>query len=97
MTKRSPFAVFFLPAITFGIYAIIWWVKTKDEMNAKGDQIPTAWLLIIPIANHYWLWKYCEGVGKVTNNALGAGPAFALVFFLGSIGMAIIQNAFNKL
>ncbi len=56
MQQRSPFLVFLLSLITFGIYGIVWYVKTKNEMNARGAQIPTAWLLIIPIVNIYWLW-----------------------------------------
>lgn len=96
MKKRSPFAVFFLPFITFGIYVIVWFVLTKEEMKSRGAEIPTAWLLIIPIANIYWLWKYSKGVEKVTNGNRSAGGTFALLFFLSVIGMAITQSAFNK-
>jgi hypothetical protein len=53
MKKRSPIAVLFLPIITFGIYVLVWYVKTKDEMNTLGASLPTAWLLIIPLANIY--------------------------------------------
>jgi len=97
MQKRSPFAVFLLSLITCGIYAIVWYVKTKNEMVAKGAEIPTAWLIIVPIANIYWMVKYVQGVGKVTNNQLSAGASFALLFLLGPIGAAIIQGAFNKI
>lgn len=96
MKNRSPLAVFFLPLITFGIYGIYWYVKTKGEMNAKGSDIPTAWLIIVPIVNIWWMWKYSEGVDKVTNSELSTVIAFILLFLLGSIGMAIIQNDFNK-
>jgi hypothetical protein len=96
MKKRNVFAVFILPFVTFGIYAIVWYVSTKEEMNAKGAQIPTAWLLIIPFVNLYWLWVYAKGVEKVTNGACGAMSNFLLRLFLGPIGMAITQNAFNK-
>ncbi|MDE3059103.1 MAG: DUF4234 domain-containing protein, partial [Bacteroidota bacterium] len=56
MKKRKPIAVFFLPFITLGIYSIVWYVSTKTEMKQRGADIPTAWLLIIPIADLYWLW-----------------------------------------
>jgi hypothetical protein len=95
MTKRSPVAVFFLPMITFGIYSLVWTVKTKDEMVAKGADIPTAWALIIPIWNLIFLWKYCQGVEKVTKGAMGAGLALVMLWFLGTIGMAMIQSKFN--
>lgn len=97
MKNRSPLAVFFLPFITFGIYGIYWFVKTKGEMNAKGSEIPTAWLIIIPFVNWWWLWKYSEGVEKTTKEGMSAVISFILLFLLGSIGMAIIQNEFNKL
>lgn len=96
MTKRSPFAVFALSLITLGIYCLVWYVKTKDEMNARGAKIPTTWLIIIPIVNFYWLWKYCESVEKVTGGSLSAVASFFLIILLNVIGLAIVQSAFNK-
>ena len=97
MKNRNPFAVIVFSIITFGIYAIVWEVKTKNEMNRKGAQIPTAWLLIVPFVNIWWLWKYSEGVEKVTDNNLSTVLSFILLFLLGFIGMAIVQNEFNKI
>ena len=51
MTKRSVLSVVALTLITFGIYAIVWTVKTKREMVKAGAEIPTSWLLLVPIAN----------------------------------------------
>lgn len=96
MKHRSPIAVFFLPFVTFGIYGLIWEVKTKNEMNRLGADIPTAWLIIVPIINIYWLWKYSAGVDKVTNEKISGIMAFVLLILLGPIGMAIIQNDFNN-
>ena len=96
MTERNPILVFLLPVITLGIYSLIWLVKTKDEMNEQGAAIPTAWLLIIPIAQLWFLWKYAEGVGTVTRGELGGAIAFVLLLLTGNIGMAVIQNSFNK-
>jgi len=96
MKKRSAFAVFILPIITLGIYGLVWYVQTKGEMNTRGADIPTAWLLIIPFANFYWLWRYSKGVEKVTSGASGAGGTFFLLLLLGPIGMAVTQSAFNK-
>jgi len=96
MQQRSPFLVFFLPLITFGIYGIVWYVKTKNEMNARGAQIPTAWLLIIPFANIYWIYKYSQGVEAATNKDMSTAVAFILLLLLNVIGMAIIQAKFNS-
>ena len=97
MTKRSPIAVFFLSIFTFGIYIIVWRVKTKGEMNRLGSNIPSAWLLIIPFVNIWWLWEYAGGVEKVTNKAMSQVVAFILLVLLSAIGDAVIQDAFNKI
>jgi len=96
MKQRSPIAVFLLPFITFGIYSLVWMVKTKGEMNSKGATIPTAWLIIIPFVNIWWMWEYCVGVEKVTNEKMNGAIAFLLLFLTGMIGQAIIQDSFNK-
>ncbi len=96
MQNRSPIAVFLLTLITFGIYGIYWMVKTKGEMNERGAVIPTAWLIIIPFVNLWWMWKYSEGVELVTANKISGVLSFILLWLLGSIGMAIIQDSFNK-
>jgi len=96
MKQRSPIAVALLPFVTFGIYSIYWMVKTKIEMNEKGQTIPTAWLIIIPFVNIWWYWKYSEAVGNVTNEKISGVLAFVLLLLLGSIGQAIIQDSFNK-
>ncbi len=96
MTRRNPLGVLFLSIITLGIYTIFWAVWTKNEMNAKGAQIPTAWLIIVPIANFYWWWRFSEGVELVTDRGMSAIAAFLLVLFLSVIGLAIIQSSLNK-
>src|SRR5438128_209166 len=97
MSKRSVVAVIVLSFITCGIYGLYWYVATKDEMVARGAQIPTAWLVIFPIANIYWLWKWSQGVEHVSRGKMSAGVAFLMMMLLGVIGVAIIQSTFNKL
>ena len=96
MENRSLGKVFLLTFITFGIYGIYWEVKTKDEMNARGAAIPTAWLIIVPFVSIWWLWKYAEGVEMVTGNKISGPVAFLMLWLLGIIGMLIVQDAFNK-
>lgn len=96
MKNRNPLAVFLLPFVTFGIYGLYWLVKTKGEMNSKGATIPTAWLIIVPLVNIWWYWKYSEGVEQVTGGKLSGVLAFILLFLLGTIGAAIVQDSFNK-
>lgn len=96
MKKRSPVAVLLLSFVTFGIYSLYWFVKTKGEMNERGSNIPTAWLIIVPFVNIWWMWKYSEAVGQVTNEKLSGVLAFILLWLIGFIGQAIIQDFFNK-
>src|SRR5260370_41982791 len=95
MKRRSPAAPLLLPVVTFGIYSLVWLVKTKNEMNRTVDAIPTAWLLIVPIANIWWEWKYAVGVEQYTHRGMSRHAAFGLIFLLGPIGAATVQNAFN--
>ncbi len=96
MKKRNPFLVFFLPYVTFGIYALWWDFQTTDEMNTRGAAIPIALLAIVPIVNWYWMWKFSQGVETVTRGGMGTAAAFCWCFFLGTIGMAVVQSALNK-
>ena len=96
MNKRSVGGVIILSLVTFGIYALIWHVKTKNEMNQCGADIPTAFLIIVPIANLYWIWKWCGGIEYISKEKMTAPVAFLLHAFLPLIGMAILQDTMNK-
>ena len=97
MKHRSPAAPLLLPLITLGIYSLVWYAKTKSEMNrANQGRIPTLWLIIIPFVSIWWLWRYAVGVKEFTQGAFGAGAAFWLNLLLGPIGNAIVQSGFNS-
>jgi len=94
MTKRNPIVAWLLAMITCGIFGIIWYFKSTDEMKARGADIPHPILILVPIVNFWFLWKFSEGVQKVSNGATSAG----LVFILSLVGFGIIvaQGAFNN-
>ena len=96
MSSRSIVSVILLSIVTLGIYAIVWLVKTKREMNQRGADIPTTWLAIVPVVGLWWTWRYCGGVERVTDGKLSRVMAFVVLVVLGVIGMAIIQDGFNK-
>nr|WP_165788178.1 DUF4234 domain-containing protein [Arthrobacter glacialis] len=93
MKRRSPAAPLLLPLVTFGIYTLVWHVKTKNEMNALGQKIPTAWLFILPIVSFWWLWKFAVGVEAVSG--FSRNGAFWLLLLLGPIGAAVVQSQIN--
>jgi len=94
--KRNVVLVYVFSIITFGIYLIYWLVQTKGEINKMGAKIPTAWLIIIPIANIYWLYRYIEGFStkvKKDNNTL---LWFIVTLIVGIIMPALVQIELNK-
>lgn len=98
MKQKSPIVVLLLGFVTVGIYSWYWFIKTKGEMNSKGEKIPTAWIWLIPgIGTLWWDWEYSQGVEHVTNKSVSGIVAFLFLLFLGPIGQAIIQSSFNKI
>lgn len=95
--KRNIVAVYLFMIITLGIYGIYWEVKTKEEINSLGGDIPTAWLLIVPIANIYWLYKYADNFSNKVKKDKN-GLLWFIVFWLIAIIMpAIVQSELNKI
>ena len=95
--RRNPALVIILSIITLGIYFIYWIVQTKGEINSLGADIPTAWFIIVPFGNFYFLYKYCDAFSEyVKKDKLGP------VWFLISITCfpvlpVIVQVELNKL
>ena len=95
MTNRSPITVLLLSCF-IPFYSLYWMVVTKNEMNATHQTaIPTAWFIIIPIANIIWFWKWSSGVEKATNGGLGGAVVFLLMLALGPIGSFVVQGKLN--
>ncbi|HEY3358562.1 MAG TPA: DUF4234 domain-containing protein [Polyangia bacterium] len=96
MTKRSLVMLFVLTAVTGGLYDIYWLVATKREMVARGAAIPSAWLLLVPVANLYWVWKHCQGVAQVTDGQMSAAAALLWQIVLPGCGQLVVQHALNR-
>jgi hypothetical protein len=97
MQQRSPVTIVLLGFVTCGIYQLIWMHQVSEEMRARGAEIPPTWHIIIPILNLLWMWKWAQGVEKVTNGAQGAAMTFILLWFLGPISAFMIQPKLNEL
>jgi hypothetical protein len=95
--KRNIILVYIFGIITFGIYFLYWSVSTKNDINSLGGKIPTAWLLIVPIANIYWAYRYCEGFADNVKKDGNAILWFVLYIFVSIIMPAIVQSELNKL
>lgn len=95
--RRNPAFVLIMSLITLGIYAIYWTVKTKGEINSLGADIPTAFLIIVPFANFYFWYKYCEGFSTYVKKDNNGILWFILHIFIGFVTMIIFQVELNKL
>lgn len=58
--KRSLMQVVLLNICTIGIYSIYWSVVTKRELNQAGGKVPNALLIIIPLFNLYFWYRYAQ-------------------------------------
>ena len=85
--KRNPLAVVLLSLVTLGIYGIVWYVKTKGELVERGGKVPTAWLIIVPVVNLYWLYKYYAGAEEVTSGRVKGRLFFLIIMASGVINL----------
>ena len=95
--RRNPAFVIIFSILTWGIYSFYWTAETKNEINSLGADIPTAWLLVIPIANLYFWYKYAEGFSMFVKKDNNTIVWFLLYLFLSPIAVIIFQIELNKL
>ncbi len=96
MTNKSPFMVLLLSCVTCGIYQLVWTIKAREEMVARGADIPGNIWIFLPVMGIIYMWKWCKGVEHVTKGATSGITALLLLMFLGPIGAMIIQGKFNE-
>ena len=95
--KRNPALVIIFSIITFGIYGFYWTIKTKNEINSLGANIPSVWLLIIPIANMYFMYKYAEGFAECVKKDNNSILWFLLYLIIAPVAIILFQVELNKL
>ncbi len=79
------------------IYTLYWYVSTARALRrTTGLKIPNSFLLLVPFANYWWMWKYGQAAEKFVKNKVQAVLIFILIALLGAIGNAIVQDYFNK-
>jgi len=93
MTEQNPVTVLVLSLVTGGIYYLFWLVKIRAELVRGGADIPTPWLVIVPIAVYWFIWVLAGETAKVTGKP--AMNTFVFLLLLGGIGAAIVQSEVN--
>lgn len=98
MTERPPGLVLLLGLLSFGIYLIVWMVKSKEEMANLGADVPTCWLMLIPLVNIFWVWKFYGGVRYVTGGKTRHALLFviAVIPVVGLFAPSIVQHTYNE-
>ena len=94
--QRGPAAIIILSIITFGIYAVYWLFATTEEINSLGAKIPSAWLVIIPLVNIYFLYRYSEGFSMFVKKDNNPILWFLLYVVIAPVAMILIQIELNK-
>ena len=94
--NRNPIMTILLSCCTGGIYALYWLVKTKEEIVSMGGEIPTAWFLIIPLLNIFWIYKYCDAFGKVVKKDDKGIMLLIIWLVLSPIAIYMVQSELNK-
>ena len=95
--KRNPAIIVIYSIITAGIYFIYWAVKTKEEIRSLGADIPTMWLMIVPIGNVYLLYKYCDGFSQYVKKDNQGLLWFLVSLVCFPVLPVIVQIELNKL
>ena len=100
MKNRSIPMVVILSLVTFGIYVLVWYYQTKEEMRESGrvQSVPSLWLLLIPfVGGLIFMWQYGAAVETVTNGKYSQVITLVMLLFLSIIGIAILQSAYNEI
>ena len=95
--RRNPVWVVIFSIITAGIYFIYWVVKTKEEIKSLGAHIPSAWLLIVPIGNVYFMYKYLDGFSDHVKKDHNGVIWFLVGLMFLPVLVVIVQMELNKL
>lgn len=88
-----------LGLLLFGVVYIFYWLTSTARVLRQNPDasVPNALLLIVPIANMWWMWRYAQAAEAYTKGKQQAALIFVLIAGLGSIGMGILQDMYNKL
>jgi len=59
--KNISFLRFFLLTLcTFGLYLFFWALDTKRALNKAGGNVPNGVLMVLPVLNLYFWYKYAQ-------------------------------------
>ena len=95
MEERNPALVVLFTVLTLGIYGIYWSYKTHGELKELGEELPPFVLLLVPVVNLYYLYKYIRAVESATEASIGVQAIILL--FIGLAYPGFVQHKLNGL
>jgi len=99
--RRNMFVQVLLFIITCGIYGIYWFYVTASEMKTithDDEASPGLWtfLLIVPIANLYAHYKYCELFEDASEDEFNRWLLFVIGLVFAPAVWLIVQTELNR-
>lgn len=94
--RRNLLVMLILLIVTFGIYYLVWAIKTKNELVRLGNEVPSGVLLFIPFAHLYFWYRYSQAFARSIARDDNEVIYFLLIAFLPVPGMFILQDKFNQ-
>ncbi len=92
-----PMLIALVVTLISGGYVLYWLISTAHVLRREtGKKIPFAILLIIPLANYWWMWRYSGAAETYTQGKVQTALGFVLLALLGPIGIGILQDYYNK-
>jgi hypothetical protein len=79
--------------LTLGCYFFYWCSHSRKDINrAAGTKlIPSTWLLILPLANYWWAWRYANALEFVSYNRVKASDTFLLYIIGSSVAGGVVS------
>lgn len=80
-TQRSLLKTTLLTFCTFGLYDLYYLIITRKELNHAGGDVPSAWLLLVPFLNLYFVYRYAQSYAAIIkkDHSLGKTGLYFLV------------------
>jgi hypothetical protein len=78
--QNSAGKIYAYSLMTLGLYFLYWCARSRREINqaARQNLIPSPWLLVVPAANDWWMWKYAHALEHVSYGRVPYADTFLL-------------------
>jgi uncharacterized membrane protein len=84
LNRPSTTKIWLLTIATLGLYYVYWCAQSGKDINtaARAKLVPSAWYLIVPGLNYYWVWQYATALESVSYKRINRSNIF-LVYVIG--------------